>query len=79
VHDVLMTHPARADALLDLLVPLWQLVIGVVVLVAVVAMTLRLAGRGQSRMRNALLVIGVAILGVALIGILQSAAQPRTH
>ena len=79
VHDVLMTHPARADDLMDLLAPLWQLVIGAVVLVAVIAMTLRLAGRGQSRMRNALLVIVVAILGVALIGILQTAAQPRTH
>jgi hypothetical protein len=79
VHDVLMRHPARADELTDLLAPLWQLVLGAVVLVAVVIMTLRLAGRGQSRMRNALVVIGVAILGVALLGILQAAAQPRTH
>jgi hypothetical protein len=79
LYGVLMTHPARADDLMDLLAPLWQLIIGAVVLVAVIVMTLRLAGRGQSRMRNALMVIGVVILGVALIGILQSAAQPRTH
>jgi hypothetical protein len=79
VHDVVMTQPARADELMDLLAPLWQLIIGAVVLVSVVIMTLRLAVRGQSRMRNALVVIGVAILSVALIGILQAAAHPRTH
>lgn len=69
----------RADDLLNLLAPLWQLLLGVVVLIAVLVMTMRLAVRGQSRMRNALLVVAAAILGVTLIGILEAAAQPRTH
>ena len=70
-----MTPPARADALMDLLNPLWQFVIGATVAVAVVAIALKLARRGRSRMRTAMVVTGATIIGLALIGILQAAAE----
>ena len=70
-----MTPPARADALMDLLFPLWQSVIGAVVAVVVVVVALRLARRGRSRMRTAMVVTGAGILGLAIIGILQAAAE----
>ena len=70
-----MTPPARADALMDLLLPVWQFVIGSVVAVVVVVMALRLARRGRSRMRTAMVVTGAGILGLAIIGILQAAAE----
>jgi len=73
-----MTPPARAaDALMDLLFPLWQFVIGGTVAVAVVVVALRLARRGRSRMRTAMVVTGATIIGLALIGILQAAAERR--
>jgi threonine dehydrogenase-like Zn-dependent dehydrogenase len=72
-----MTSPVRADALMNLLFPLWQLVIGAVVLIAVIVVALRLAHRGRSRMRTAMLVTGAGILGLAVIGILQAAAQQQ--
>jgi hypothetical protein len=59
-----------ADALLGLLWPLWQLVIGVLVLVAVVVAVLRLAMRGPSRMGAAMLVIGGAVVCLAVLGYL---------
>jgi hypothetical protein len=59
-----------ADALLDLLFPLWQLVIGVLVLVTVVVSILRLIRRGPSRMGGAMLVAGGAVIGLAVIGYL---------
>jgi len=58
------------DAVSALLLPFWQLVIGTVVLVAVVASIHRLASRGRSRMTNALLVVGGTIVGLAVIGVL---------
>jgi len=73
--DGKMTPPARADALMDLLVPAWQFVIGVVVAVVVVVMAVRLARRGRSRMRTAMVVTGAGILGLTIIRILQAAAQ----
>ncbi|GLY24742.1 hypothetical protein Misp04_44740 [Micromonospora sp. NBRC 101691] len=58
------------DALLGLLLPIWQLVIAVLVLFAVVASVRRLARRGPSRMSTALLVTAAAIAGLAVIGVL---------
>lgn len=58
------------DALLGLLLPLWQVIIGILVVVAVVASVYRLARRGPSRMTTGMLVTGGAIVGIAVIGIL---------
>jgi hypothetical protein len=58
------------DALLSLLFPFWQLVIGVCVLLAVVLSARRLCKRGPSRMTRALIVTGGAALGLAALGIL---------
>jgi hypothetical protein len=59
-----------ADALLDMLVPLWQLVIGVLVLVTVVVTAHRLFMRGPSRMGGAMLLAGGAVVCVALLSYL---------
>ena len=59
-----------SDALLDLLMPLWQLVIGLLVLVTVVVSTHRLLLRGPSRMGGAMLMIGGVVVGVAVISYL---------
>ena len=64
------TPPLAADALLDLLFPLWQLIIGVLVLVAVAVSVLRLAKRGPSRMSAAMLVVGGAVVCLAVLGYL---------
>ncbi|HEX5595713.1 MAG TPA: hypothetical protein VFX61_06790 [Micromonosporaceae bacterium] len=58
------------DALLGMLLPFWQLVIGVFVLFAVVVSVQRLARRGHSRMTTALLVTAGAIAGITLISLL---------
>lgn len=58
------------DPLLGLLLPLWQLVIGVLVLAAVLLSVQRLARRGNSRMTTAMLVIGSVIVGLAALSIL---------
>jgi hypothetical protein len=55
------------DALLGMLLPFWQLVIGVCVVLAVGAAAYRLAARGPSRMTTALLVTGGAVVGIALL------------
>ncbi len=57
-----------ADALLGLLLPFWQVVIGAFVLLAVAASVYRLAQRGPSRMSLALLVTGGAVVCIAVIG-----------
>jgi hypothetical protein len=63
--------PALAeDALLGLLLPFWQLVIGAFVLFVVLASVRRLAQRGPSRMRTALLVTGGAVLCLTVLGVL---------
>jgi hypothetical protein len=59
-----------ADALLDLLVPLWQLVIGLLVLVTLVVSVYRLFLRGPSRMGGAMLLAGGAVIGLAVVGYL---------
>jgi hypothetical protein len=61
---------ATDDALLGLLLPFWQLVIGLFVAVAVVVALYRLLQRGPSRMTTAMLVTGGAVVGIAVVGIL---------
>lgn len=58
------------DALLNLLFPLWQVVIGACVLVVLVVSVHRLLGRGPSRMSHALVVTGGAAVAIAVLGIL---------
>ena len=58
------------DAFLGLLVPLWQLVIGILVLVTVVVSVHRLFLRGPSRMGGALLLVGSAVVGLAVVSYL---------
>jgi hypothetical protein len=67
-----MPRPYAADAMLDLLLPMWQLVLGACVLLFVVGAAVRLAGRGRSRMNTAVVVTGVAVLGVMVLGVLAS-------
>jgi hypothetical protein len=63
--------PAVAsDALLDLLMPLWQLVIGLLVLVTLVVSVHRLFLRGPSRMGGAMLMVGAVVIGVAVLSYL---------
>jgi len=63
-------HPLAADALLDLLMPLWQVVIGLLVLVTLVVAGRRIAMRGPSRMGGAMLLAGGAAIGLAVVGYL---------
>ncbi|MDG4789299.1 hypothetical protein O7626_25795 [Micromonospora sp. WMMD1102] len=58
------------DSVTALLLPFWQLVIGGLVLLAVVASVRRLARRGPSRMTTGLLVTASAIIGLAVLGML---------
>ncbi|GIF53846.1 hypothetical protein DFJ67_2576 [Asanoa ferruginea] len=58
------------DALLGMLFPFWQLVIGLLVVLALGAAAYRLAVRGPSRMTTALLVTGGAVVGIALLSYL---------
>jgi hypothetical protein len=67
-----MGYPAviASDALLDLLMPLWQLVIGVLVLITLVVSVHRLVMRGPSRMGGAMLMVGAVVIGVAVLSYL---------
>jgi hypothetical protein len=58
------------DALLSLLLPIWQVAIGLCVVAAVVVVGVRLARRGPSRVSTALLLTGGAVVTVCVIGIL---------
>jgi len=58
------------DALLGMLLPMWQLVIGCCVVLALAVATARLVRRGRSRMTNALLITGAAIVGLSVLGVL---------
>jgi hypothetical protein len=60
------------DALLNLLFPVWQLVIGGCLVVVLVLSMQRLLRRGPSRMTRALIVTGTAALGLAVLGVLLS-------
>ncbi|MBX6357864.1 MAG: hypothetical protein IRZ05_18660 [Micromonosporaceae bacterium] len=62
--------PLAADALLGLLFPFWQLVIGIFVVLLLAVSVRRLARRGRSRMTTALLVSGAAAVAFAAVGIL---------
>jgi hypothetical protein len=55
-----------SDALFGLLMPLWQLVIGLLVLVTVVVSVHRLFMRGPSRMGGAMLIVGGAVVCLAV-------------
>ncbi|GAA3347587.1 hypothetical protein GCM10020358_62920 [Amorphoplanes nipponensis] len=59
-----------ADALLSLLVPLTQVIIGVLVVAAVVVSVHRLVQRGPTRMGGAMLLIGGALVCVAVLSYL---------
>ena len=59
-----------ADALTGMLAPLWQFVIGALVLVTVVVSMRRLFMRGPSRMGGAMLLSGGAVIGLAVVGYL---------
>jgi hypothetical protein len=58
------------DSGLDLLFPMWQLVIGGCVLAAVVLSLGPLVRRGPTRMSRALIVTGGAALAIAALGIM---------
>jgi hypothetical protein len=66
------TSTATDGGLLAATAPIWQIVIGGCVLLALVAASARLARRGRSRMTTALLVSGAAVVGLAVIGVLTS-------
>jgi hypothetical protein len=66
------TASSPDDALLDMLFPFWQLVIGCCVVLATLAAAVRLARRGPSRMGTALLVLGTAIVAVTVVSALTS-------
>ncbi|GIE81610.1 hypothetical protein Aph02nite_75600 [Actinoplanes philippinensis] len=59
-----------ADAVLGLLVPLWQWAIGLLVLVTVVVSARKLLMRGPTRMGGALLLLGAAVLALTAISYL---------
>jgi len=64
------SSPVASDALLDMLMPLWQLVIGLLVLVTVVVSVGRLIMRGPSRMGGAMLLVGGAVIGITVLSYL---------
>jgi hypothetical protein len=61
------------DAPLNLLFPMWQLVIGGCVLAAVALSIRPLLRRGPTRMSRALIVTGGAALAIAAVGIMLAA------
>jgi hypothetical protein len=67
-----VTEPdvSAQDALLNLLLPIWQVAIGLCVLAAVVVVGIRLARRGPSRVTTALLLSGAAVAGICALGLL---------
>ena len=67
-----MGHPPAlpAEALTGLLMPIWQLVIGLLVLVTVAVSAYRLFMRGPSRMGGAMLLVGGAVVCVAVLSYL---------
>ncbi|TDB81718.1 hypothetical protein E1091_18920 [Micromonospora fluostatini] len=68
--DVSRSPVLAEEAVLGLLLPFWQVVIGAFVLVAVLVSIGRLARRGPSRMTTALLVTAGAIACFAVVGVL---------
>jgi hypothetical protein len=66
-HGMLAGQDWAGDALLGMLAPLWQVLIGCCVLLASVAAGMRLVRRGRSRMGTALLVTGAAIVALSAL------------
>ena len=65
------SSPASAsDALFGMLMPLWQVVIGLLVLATVAVSVHRLFMRGPSRMGGAMLLTGGALVLVAVLSYL---------
>jgi len=63
----------------DLVSPVWAPLIGLLLVVAVVVSGWRLAGRGPSRMRRALLTVGGGLVALWLLGMLfQACSGPVT-
>jgi hypothetical protein len=58
------------DAVLNLLLPFWQVAIGLCVLAAVVVVGFRLAARGPSRMNTGLMLTGGAVAALCALGLL---------
>lgn len=58
------------DPLLGMLLPVWQLAIGLFVVAAVVVAGVRLAQRGPSRITTGLLVTGAAIVAICALSFL---------
>ena len=71
-----------SDGLLAMLLPVWQALIGCLVLVVVLAAVGRIFRRGPSRMATALIVVGFAVVGLVLLALVTacgwqgSAVQP---
>ncbi|GAA0478205.1 hypothetical protein FHR83_009319 [Actinoplanes campanulatus] len=59
-----------ADAVLGLLVPVWQWAIGLLVLVTVVLSARKLLMRGPTRMGGALLLAGAAVVALTALSYL---------
>ncbi|MGK5681357.1 hypothetical protein [Actinoplanes sp. URMC 104] len=64
------TRTLAADALVDMIMPFGQFVIGTLVLVTLVVSAHRLLQRGPSRMGGAMLLSGGAVIGLAIVGYL---------
>jgi hypothetical protein len=64
------TIAPAGDVLFGLLSPVWQLVIALLVLVTMAVSVLRLLRRGPSRMGGAMLLIGSALVGIAVVSYL---------
>jgi hypothetical protein len=62
------------DGQAGLLVPFWQIVIGLCLVVVTIVAAHRLLMRGPSRMSRAIVVAGGAVVGVVLLGMLLSMA-----
>jgi hypothetical protein len=59
-----------ADAVMDMVIPFWQFVIGTLVLVTVVLSVRKLFMRGPSRMGGAMLLTAGAVVGLTVVGYL---------
>lgn len=64
-----MPAPHAADALLGMLFPLWQLVIGGFALAVLALSIRRLRARSSTRMVRALILTGLAIMFLAVLGL----------
>jgi len=62
------------DALLGMLAPLWQAVIGICLVVVTIVAAHRLLMRGPSRMSRAIVLSGSAVVCLVVLGILLSMA-----